>query len=116
MNTVRITPDLTVADVNTTTAFYSDIAGLQTVMDGGWVTILADPGRPEVQLLLLTRDATAPINPDVSIQVDDVEAAYAAARARGAEIVHPLTAEPWGVRRFFVRDPDGRVVNVLAHL
>ena len=37
------------------------------------------------------------------------------AQAAGAEIVHELTEEPWGVRRFFVRDPDGHVINVLAH-
>ena len=39
-------------------------------------------------------------------------------RRRGVEvneIVHPLTEEPWGVRRFFVRDPTGVVVNVVAH-
>ncbi len=53
--------------------------------------------------------------PNVSPQVDDVDAAYAAAVREGAEIVHPLTDEPWGVRRFFVRDPDGHVINVLSH-
>jgi len=25
--------------------------------------------------------------------------------------VYPLTDEPWGVRRFFVRDPDGEVLD-----
>jgi uncharacterized glyoxalase superfamily protein PhnB len=63
----------------------------------------------------MTRDATAPVVPAVSVQVDDVDAAYAAALREGTEIVHPLTDEPWGVRRFFVRDPDGHVVNVLSH-
>jgi len=53
--------------------------------------------------------------PVASIEVDDVDAAYALAVERGAEIVHPLTDEPWGVRRFFVRDPDGHVLNVLSH-
>jgi uncharacterized glyoxalase superfamily protein PhnB len=53
--------------------------------------------------------------PDVSVEVDDVDAAHEAALRAGAEVVHPLTDEPWGVRRFFVRDPDGRVVNVLTH-
>jgi hypothetical protein len=33
----------------------------------------------------------------------------------GCEIVHSLTDEPWGVRRFFVREPNGRVVNILGH-
>ncbi|MFY1692060.1 VOC family protein [Plantactinospora sp. WMMB782] len=42
-------------------------------------------------------------------------AAYEAVRTTGAEIVHPITDEQWGVRRFFVRDPDGNVVNVVSH-
>jgi len=29
--------------------------------------------------------------------------------------VHPLTSEPEGVRRFFVRDPHGVVVDVVGH-
>lgn len=49
------------------------------------------------------------------MEVDDVDAAYEAVRATGAEIVHPITDEQWGVRRFFVRDPDGKVVNVVGH-
>ncbi|RSM56008.1 bleomycin resistance protein [Amycolatopsis sp. WAC 01375] len=84
-------------------------------MDHGWIVTLADPDRPEVQLSLMTHDETAPVVPAVSIQVDDVDAAYEEAKASGAEIVHELTDEPWGVRRFFVRDPGGHVVNVLSH-
>ncbi|WP_235909908.1 VOC family protein [Goekera deserti] len=59
----------------------------------------------------MTHDAAAA----VSVQVDDVDAAYAPAVTAGAEVVHPLTDEPWGVRRFVARDPDGQVVNVLGH-
>jgi uncharacterized glyoxalase superfamily protein PhnB len=51
----------------------------------------------------------------VSIQLDDVEAAYAEAIRRGYEIVHPLTTEEWGVHRFFVRAPDGTVINMVGH-
>ncbi|MFI9455541.1 MULTISPECIES: VOC family protein [unclassified Amycolatopsis] len=89
--------------------------GFEVVMDHGWIVTLADPDRPEVQLSLMTHDETAPVVPAVSIQVDDVDAAYEEAKASGAEIVHELTDEPWGVRRFFVRDPGGHVVNVLSH-
>ncbi|MEU2610184.1 VOC family protein [Micromonospora sp. NPDC007271] len=49
------------------------------------------------------------------MEVDDVDAAYEAVRATGAEIVHPITDEPCGVRRFFVRHLDGKVVNVVSH-
>ena len=64
---------------------------------------------------LVTRDASAVENPVVSVKVDDVDAAYAEAQDRGYEIVHPLSSEPWGVRRFFVRDPDGNVLNIVQH-
>jgi uncharacterized glyoxalase superfamily protein PhnB len=63
----------------------------------------------------MTKDATAPVNPNVSIEVDDVDAAYQAAVDAGLTIVHPLSDEEWGVRRFFLRDGSGNVVNVLSH-
>ncbi len=51
----------------------------------------------------------------MSVEVDDVDAAYAVMRTSGAEIIPLLQDEEWGVRRFFVRDPSGRVLNVLGH-
>jgi catechol 2,3-dioxygenase-like lactoylglutathione lyase family enzyme len=67
------------------------------------------------QLSLMTTDATAEVDPDVSVFVDDVQARHAAALAAGVDIVHPLTAEDWGVTRFFYRDASGRVSNVGQH-
>ena len=64
----------------------------------------------------MTHDATAPVIPDVSVQVDDVDACHAAAVQAGAEIACPLTLEPRDVRRFFARDPDGQVINALSHI
>lgn len=95
--------------------FYDAVFGFQPVMDHGWIVTLSDPRNSSSQISLMTHDETAPVVPEVSIQVDDVDAAYAAALQAGSEIVHPLTDEPWGVRRFFVRDPDGHVLNVLSH-
>jgi catechol 2,3-dioxygenase-like lactoylglutathione lyase family enzyme len=112
---VRIVPDLKSGSLAKAKAFYTQVLGLRVVMDHGWIVTLADPQRPEVQLSIMTHDATAPVVPVASIQVDDIDASYRAARAAGAEIVHELTEEAWGVRRFFVRDPDGHVVNILGH-
>jgi catechol 2,3-dioxygenase-like lactoylglutathione lyase family enzyme len=111
----RVVPDLTCVDLTRARDFYEAVLGLEPVMDHGWIVTLADPDTRRWQISLLSHDETAPVVPAVSVQVDDVDAAYAAAAATGAEIVHPLTDEPWGVRRFFVRDPDGHVVNVLSH-
>ncbi|GGY84075.1 VOC family protein [Streptomyces omiyaensis] len=94
--------------------FYG-LLGFVEVMNHGWIMTLASPSSPTAQIGFMTEDRTAPVAPDLSVEVDDVDAAYAAVRESGAEIVHPLQDEEWGVRRFFVRDPDGRVVNVLGH-
>ncbi len=115
MSVRRIVPDLRATDPAAGTDFYAEVLGLELVMDQGWIVTYADPANPSAQLSVMSHDATAPVVPDASIEVDDVDAAHAAAVARGAEIVHPLTDEPWGVRRFFVREPGGRVLNVLAH-
>jgi catechol 2,3-dioxygenase-like lactoylglutathione lyase family enzyme len=115
MSVRRVVPDLSSSSLEAAKAFYTGVLGLQPVMDHGWIVTFADPDQPGAQLSLMTHDATAPVVPSVSVQVDDVDACHAAAVRAGAEIVHPLTDEPWGVRRFFMRDPDGHVINVLSH-
>jgi len=110
-----VVPDLSSQSLDRAKVFYGEVLGLQPLMDHGWILTLADLERPGAQLSLMTHDETAPVIPAASIQVDDVDACHAAAVRAGAEIVHPLTDEPWGVRRFFLRDPDGHVINVLSH-
>jgi catechol 2,3-dioxygenase-like lactoylglutathione lyase family enzyme len=89
---------------------------LEVAMDLGWIVTYAAPGNPTAQLSVMQPDASAAVQPDVSIEVDDVDAVHARAQRLGYEIVHPLTDEPWGVRRFFVRDRStGKVINVVAH-
>ena len=107
-------PILTVPNVEAARDAYVSVLGLREVMNLGWIVTLADDDLRH-QVSLMTRDATAPVNPNVSIEVDDVDAAYRAAVDAGLKIVHPLSAEDWGVRRFFYADPAGNVVNVLSH-
>ena len=64
-----------------------------------------------IDLKSVLRDA--PIVP--SCAVKDIDSAYEEAQRLGFEIVYPLTTEPWGVRRFFLRAPDGNVINVVRH-
>jgi catechol 2,3-dioxygenase-like lactoylglutathione lyase family enzyme len=111
----RIIADLPVADLEAAKGFYTDYLGLSTEeFNLGWVARYTSPDTG-AHLQLVTRDATAPENPAISVMTDDVDAAYAQAQELGYEIVHPLTTEAWGVRRFFVRAPDGTVINVVHH-
>uniref|UniRef100_A0AAU3GKK2 VOC family protein n=1 Tax=Streptomyces sp. NBC_01401 TaxID=2903854 RepID=A0AAU3GKK2_9ACTN len=114
MSIRRVVPDIHSQDLEESRGFY-ELLGFQEVMNLGWVMTLASPSNPTAQVTFMSRDRTAPVIPDMSVEVDDVDAAYAVMRESDAEIVHPLQDEEWGVRRFFVRDPDGRVVNVVGH-
>ncbi|MFF2615390.1 VOC family protein [Kitasatospora sp. NPDC058046] len=114
MSVRRVVPNIRSEAAQESREFYG-LLGFEEVMNHGWIMTLASPSSPAAQVSFMTGDRTAPVTPDLSIEVDDVDAAYAAVLAGGAEIVHPLQDEEWGVRRFFVRDPNGRVVNVLGH-
>ncbi|MFI5829170.1 VOC family protein [Streptomyces sp. NPDC051578] len=110
----RVVPNIESAAAEESREFYG-LLGFEEVMNHGWIMTLASPSTPTAQISVMINDKTAPVAPDLSIEVDDVDAVHAAIRDSGAEIVHPLQDEEWGVRRFFVRDPNGRVVNVLGH-
>jgi catechol 2,3-dioxygenase-like lactoylglutathione lyase family enzyme len=115
MRVHRIIADLPVPDVAAARSFYTDFLGLRTEeFNLGWVARFTSP-ETGANVQLVSRDASARENPAISVMTDDVDAAYAEARQLGYEIVHPLTTEPWGVRRFFVRAPDGTVINVVDH-
>ncbi|MEU6667076.1 VOC family protein [Streptomyces sp. NPDC046727] len=110
----RVVPNIQSEAVQESRTFYG-LLGFEEVMNHGWIITLAARSDPAAQVSFMSSDRTAPVTPDMSVEVDDVDAAYAVMRESGAEIVHPLQDEEWGVRRFFVRDPNGRVVNVLGH-
>ncbi len=114
MSIRRVMPDIRSEAMEESRDFYG-LLGFEEVMNLGWVMTLGSPSNPTAQVTFMSRDESAPVVPDMSVEVDDVDAVYTAVRETGAEIVHPLQDEKWGVRRFFVRDPNGRVVNVLSH-
>ncbi|GAA2513132.1 VOC family protein [Pilimelia columellifera] len=116
MRISRVVPNLTVStrdDLDEAVTRHSVVLGLRVLMDHGWIVTLGD-GEGH-QLSVMTRDASAPLNPDVSIFVDGVHEAYERAISAGVEVVHPVTEEAWGVTRFFYRDHTGRVINVGMH-
>jgi catechol 2,3-dioxygenase-like lactoylglutathione lyase family enzyme len=107
-------PDVAVADLAAADDFYGGYLRLKKEDLGlHWVTRYTAPNGAGLQLM--THDASAAAEPLMSIAVDDVDLAYREALNRGYEILHPLTTEDWGVRRFFVRSPDGHVLNILRH-
>ena len=115
MQATKIFANLRVADIEAAKGFYTDYLGLTNEeFNMGWVARYTSPdGKANVQLM--TGDATAAEDSVISVHTQDVEAAYEEAKKLGYEIVKPLATEEWGVYRFFVRAPDGNVVNIVQH-
>lgn len=116
MTVLRIIPNIAAVDPGKAVGFYRDLLGLELVMDHGWIVTLAAAGRQVPQVSIASEGGSGTAVPDLSIEVDDVDAVHRRAIAAGHEIVYGLTDEPWGVRRFYLRDPLGKVINVLSHL
>jgi predicted enzyme related to lactoylglutathione lyase len=111
----QIVPNLNVTDATAGHEFYLDFLGLRKELDLGWIVRFQSPDHTSALVSLVSGDASAPEDSVLSIKVADVDEVYARAQRMGYEIVHPLTDEPWGVRRFFVRDPHGNVINIVRH-
>ena len=116
MNIRRVVPDIESHRIHESRDFYAGFLGFHVGMDMGWVITFVSPSNPTAQITLLRADESGGVKPQLSIEVDNVDEVHARAVERGLKIVYPLTDEPWGVRRFFVADPNGVVVNVLSHL
>jgi predicted enzyme related to lactoylglutathione lyase len=111
----RIVPNINAADPAASKPFYEQMLGLTTAMDMGWIITFASPSNPTAQLSVVASNTRDEPHADISVEVGDVDACHTAAQQHGYAIVYPLTDEPWGVRRFFVRDPNGVIVNVVSH-
>ena len=97
--------------------FYVEVLGMQVTMDDT-VLDLQSPDDPAAEIIIGAQEMQDP-SPSFGVDVGEpaaVDAAHAEAVGRGLRVVYPLTDEPWGVRRFFVEDPGGTVINVLAHI
>jgi catechol 2,3-dioxygenase-like lactoylglutathione lyase family enzyme len=95
--------------------FYRDVLGLEVLMDHGWITTYGNSSKMTVQVSFASEGGSGTKVPALSIEVDDVDEAFKRMKKARFKIEYPLTDEPWGVRRFFVRDPFGQLVNILAH-
>lgn len=115
MTVLRIVANVAADSPDEVKAFYTELFGLGVLMDFGWIITLGTQQRATTQMSLMSEGGSGAAVPDLSIEVDDVDAAFDKAKQMGCEIIYALSDEPWGVRRFFVSDPTGKVLNVLTH-
>jgi Glyoxalase/Bleomycin resistance protein/Dioxygenase superfamily len=100
MKIKRVVPDIKSDLIEESRDFYAGFLGFQIGMDMGWVITFVSRSNPTAQVTVMRRDESAALQPQMSIEVDDVDRAHAVAIERNLRIVYPLSDEPWGVRRF----------------
>lgn len=115
MKVQRIVADIATADPSAAKAFYEDILGLERLMDHGWIVTYGSREKMTVQISFASEGGSGAPTPDISIEVDDLDAVLKRVKKAKLAIEYGPADEPWGVRRFFVRDPFGKLVNILAH-
>jgi catechol 2,3-dioxygenase-like lactoylglutathione lyase family enzyme len=111
----RIVSNVATSDVDKARAFYADILGLEVLMDLGWIRTYGSGARMTLQVSVMSEGGSGTAVPDMSIEVDNVDEALMRVRKAGIAIEYGPATEPWGVRRFYVRDPFGKLINILQH-
>ncbi|TNC12444.1 glyoxalase [Methylobacterium terricola] len=112
----RITTNIPATRLDAARAFYGEVLGLDLVMDHGWILTFAASGASATpQISVACEGGSGTPVPDLSVEVDDLDAVLRRATAAGYPVAYGPADEPWGVRRFYLRDPFGRLVNILVH-
>lgn len=115
MKVKRIVANVKSSNPRDAAAFYESIFGLTLVMDHGWIRTYGSGEEMKVQISVASEGGSGAQVPDLSIEVDDLDAVLKKIRDENIQIEYGPVLEPWGVRRFYVRDPFGTLVNVLEH-
>lgn len=112
---IQVTPFFGVGSLATAIAFYRDILGFGTFAEGGGYAYVE---RDRIAIRLLELDAGAP-NPlgcsHAYIDVADVDALFAELEPKLGRLDQlrwgPPKDQSYGQREFWVRDPDGNLLN-----
>ncbi|KXH84752.1 VOC family protein [Chryseobacterium kwangjuense] len=111
----RIVANIKTEDLSKADLFYQGILGLDILMDHGWIKTFGNDEKAKVQVSFATQGGNDTEVPLLSVEVDNVDELYEKIQKAGFEITYGITDEDWGVRRFYVKDPFGNLVNILEH-
>lgn len=116
MKVKRIITNIETQDISEAKHFYKEILGLDQLMNHGFIATYGSHEKMDTQISFLSEGGSGTPAPDLSIEVDDLDEVLARVKEAEITIEYGPVEEPWGVRRFYVRDPFGKLVNILFHL
>ncbi|MFE6994770.1 VOC family protein [Microbacterium sp. NPDC057659] len=119
-------------DAEASLAFYRDVLGFEVRKDVGyqqmrWITV-GPVGQPDTAIVLTPPAVDPGINDaerttilelmakgsygGIVLSTDDVDEAFAAIEAKGADVVQEPIDQPYGIRDCAFRDPAGNMVRL----
>lgn len=118
MTIKRIVPNIHSNKLEESKEFYGGFLGLRLAMNMKWIMTFVSNENPTAQISVVLHDQPDNLNASItlSIEVSDIDQLYAKAKSLHYEITYDITDEPWGVRRFFVKDPNGVIINLMTHI
>ncbi|MTI86909.1 MAG: glyoxalase [Balneolaceae bacterium] len=113
----RTVPNIKSPTPASTKDFFEGFLEMDVVMEREEIITYANSDDlTATQVSVIRHDELNSPVPDISIEVDDVDRFYKKATEQAIEIIYPLTDEPWRVRRFFAKSPNGKIINILNHI
>lgn len=116
---IRSAPYFPVPDVSRAGEYYRDVLGFTCEYSAGDPPVFAVYKRGGCAIMFRHVEEPSRIRPneqqggtwDVFLWVNDVESLFAELTHKGATIVYPPTVQPYGMKEFAVRDPNGYVLG-----
>ncbi len=115
----RIVPNIYSDDIEKSKKFYTDFMGMELAMDMDWILTFVSKENRTAQISIIRNEENKPLDNSaifLSIEVSGIDNWYKRAKKENIAIFYPITNESWGVRRFFIKDPNGVNLNLLSHL
>ena len=115
----RIVPNIYSNNMEKSKMFYTEFLEMKLAMDMGWMMTFVSKENSTAQISIFDNKSKKSLDNSaifLSVEVADVNQMYRKAQKQNLEITYPIVDEPWEVRRFFVKDPNGVTLNILSHL
>jgi|SRR5699024_1808249 len=115
----RIVPNIYSNNMEKSKMFYTEFLEMKLAMDMGWMMTFVSKENSTAQISIFDNKSKKSLDNSaifLSVEVADVNQMYRKAQKQNLEITYPIADEPWEVRRFFVKDPNGVTLNILSHL
>lgn len=114
-------PVFTVKDLLAAKSFYTENFGFDVVFSNEWYIHLVSKSGIQVGFMLPEQPTQPPIFQKpfygegviLSLEVDDADAAFTAAKSKSLNIVLELQSEDWGQRHFCIQDPNGVHLDIV---